>query len=76
MECAMFLTKDQLTELDELVHTFPQGSTVQLKDKTMYIMGYFSCDQLILSDLNPEEDYEAALKECWSYEAHIFRVKH
>ena len=71
-----FMSKDQLMDLDELTHTFPTGSTVQLKDKLMYVMGYFSTDQLILSDLNPDDDYEAALKECWSYEAHIFRVKH
>jgi hypothetical protein len=72
----MFMTKEQLCELDELAHTFPTGSTVQLGEKTMYIMGYFSTDQLILTDLDPDDDYEAALKECWSYEAHIFRVKH
>ena len=72
----MFLTKEQITELDELAHTFPTGGTVQLQDKTMWIMGYYSTDQLILTNLNPEDDYEAALKKCWSYEAHIFRVKH
>ena len=75
-EQAMFMSKEQLTELDELAHTFPVGETVLLGEKTMFIMGYFSTDQLILSDLNPAEDYDAALKECWSYEAHIFRVKH
>lgn len=70
------MNKSEIAELDTLVHEFPVGDTVQLGKDVLYIMGYYGCDQLILANKNPEEDYDEAIKSCWSYNAHLFRRKH
>lgn len=66
---------DQL-ELNALMQEFPVGRRLALGDNTMFVMGWFGHDQLILADRDPHDDYNLAVKSCWSYQANIFRTKH
>lgn len=66
---------DQI-ELDALMHEFPIGSQLLLGDNTMFVMGYYGVDQLILADIDPRADYDIAVRSCWSYQANIFRTMH
>lgn len=48
--------------VQKLAKEFPLNITVQLKGKLLYMVGYNEKDTLIMSEINPSEDYEGAIE--------------
>ncbi len=46
--------------VQKLIAEFPLGSVFNVKDTTLYLLGYTENDMLIVSEVNPSVDYEGA----------------
>lgn len=44
----------------KLIEEFPLGSVFNVKDTTLYLVGYTEDEMLIVSEINPSVDYEGA----------------
>ena len=60
----------------QMYREFPIGMLLSLKGEKLFVLGYHEPSSLILTPLDPHDDYNEAVLAAWSYESHIFRVKH
>ena len=55
--------KTRPPEVQALIREFPLNTAVKTEEGLLYLIGYTEGDELLMSPVDPREDYDSALEE-------------